>query len=132
MVAVETPSSSLRSSTRTAWRDLTICLTRSRRSGAKAEREGTQEYHGACLGLVLIRRWVLEKLQITYDPQESFWFEWRGRNSQDVNFYARTHFEAKARTGVDRDNDIIHIGKKKWTMKEYWETMDAELRKQEV
>lgn len=93
----------------------------------KMEREGTQEYHGACLGLVLIRRWVLEKLKTTYDPQESFWFDWRGRNSQDVNFYSRTHFEAGARTGVDRDNDITHMGKKKWTMDEYWFLMDKQI-----
>jgi hypothetical protein len=88
------------------------------------ERTGTQSYHGACLGLVLIRRWVLEALQNTYDPEETFWFDWNGRNSQDVVFYAKTHFELGIPVGVDRDNEIGHIGTHLYTMDALWDAMD--------
>jgi hypothetical protein len=98
----------------------------------KVAKTGTQEYDGACLGLVFIRRWVLEKLKNTYDPQASFWFDWRGRNSQDVNFYARAHFEAEARVGVDRDNEIVHMGRKEYTMADYWNLMDKHKEEQEA
>jgi hypothetical protein len=92
---------------------------------------GTQLYDGACLGLVLIRRWVLEALQKAYDPETEFWFDWNGRNSQDVVFYARTYNELGIRVGVDRDNELGHIGKHLYTMDEYWNLMDKHKEKEQ-
>ena len=42
-------------------------------------RTGTQEYDVAALGLVLIRRWVLEAMLGDEDPAGFFWFDWLGR-----------------------------------------------------
>ena len=92
---------------------------------------GTQRYEGACLGLVLIRRWVLEALQNTYDPAKTFWFDWKGRNSQDVVFYARTWFELGIPVGVDRDNHIRHVGKKIYSMDDHWAAVDRYKEKEE-
>lgn len=88
-------------------------------------RNGTQPVDCAALGLVLIRRWVLDAMleQADWNPDECFWFDWRGRNSQDVRFYARAR-DVGARTGIDRDNDIGHIGQKVYTMSEYYQFMD--------
>ena len=96
------------------------------------EETGTQSYDGACLGLVLIRRWVLEALQNTYDPDATFWFDWNGRNSQDVFFYARTHYELGIPVGVDRDNDVGHVGQKVYTMKDdYWDQRKRQTEKEQ-
>jgi len=95
------------------------------------QKTGTQQYDGACLGLVLIRRWVLERMKGTYDPNDTFWFDWNGRNSQDVVFYARA-MAVGARTGVDQDNAIGHSGSHVFTMDEYWHLMDQEKEKREA
>jgi hypothetical protein len=90
---------------------------------------GTQEYDCAALGLVLIRRWVLEAMQGYRKPEEMFWFDWRGRNSQDIRFY----WDAKqvgARVGVDRDNDIGHVGQKIYTMREFYQKRAEQARKE--
>ena len=96
----------------------------------KVAEEGTQEYDGAVLGLVLIRRWVLEQMQGDQALEDTFWFDWRGRNSQDVQFYARVKRLTGARVGVDRDNDVGHVGEKIYTMKEYYKLRE-EYRKQQ-
>lgn len=83
---------------------------------------GTQEVGGGALGLVLIRRWVLEAMQKTLNPADTFWFDWRGRNSQDVIFYDRAR-RVGARSGMDRDNDIGHIGHKVYWAEEYYRRM---------
>ena len=82
---------------------------------------GTQEYDGAALGLVLVRRWVLEAMMGNSHPDEYFWFDWRGRNSQDIQFYAKAKHGAGARTGVDRDNDVGHISARTYTMRDFFE-----------
>jgi len=80
---------------------------------------GTQPVHGAALGVVLIRRWLLEVMLGEKDPEEMFWFDWRGRNSQDVNFFGKA-YQLGARVGVDRDNDVGHIGQHIYTMSEFY------------
>ena len=91
---------------------------------------GTQPFDCAALGCVLIRRWVLEAMLGDNDPEEFFWFDWRGRNSQDVTFYARVKELTRARVGVDRDNDVGHVGKKVWTMRDFWQVWDPFIEKQ--
>jgi len=81
---------------------------------------GTQQYDGAALGCVLIRRWVLEAMLGDNDPEDYFWFDWRGRNSQDVQFYAKVKKLTGARVGVDRDNPIVHIGQAYYTMQDFY------------
>lgn len=90
----------------------------------KAWRTGTQPYDCAALGCVLIRRWVLEEMLGDNDPEEYFWFDWRGRNSQDVTFYARVKELTGARVGVDRDNAIGHVGTRIWTMEDFYNFWD--------
>lgn len=80
---------------------------------------GTQPYDVAALGLVLIRRWVLEAMQGDKPAADTFWFDWRGRNSQDMQFY----WQAKmlgAKTAVDRDVQLGHIGKKVYHPREFY------------
>lgn len=98
----------------------------------KVARTGTQQYDGAALGLVLIRRWVLEKMMEGIGPEDYFWFDWRGRNSQDVQFYARVKELTGARVGVDRDNPVGHVGQHIYTMREYYDLMDNHIKKQEA
>jgi hypothetical protein len=86
----------------------------------KVTRTGTQQYDGAALGCVLIRRSVLVALLGDNDPEEFSWFEWVGRNSQDVNFYGRVKALGWPKVGVDRDNDIAHIGKVYYTMNDFY------------
>jgi len=81
---------------------------------------GTQQYDGAALGCVLIRRQVLVEMLGDADPEEFFWFEWVGRNSQDVNFYGRVKELGWPRVGVDRDNPIAHVGKMFYTMNDFY------------
>ena len=90
----------------------------------KVETTGTQQCDVAALGLVLIRRWVLEAMLGDEDPDDFFWFDWLGRNSQDVRFYWKAR-EVGARVGVDRDNDIGHIGKKVYYMEDFYDRREV-------
>ena len=90
----------------------------------KTWKTGTQPVDCAALGCVLIRRWVIEAMMGDNDPEEFFWFDWRGRNSQDITFYARVKELTGARVGVDRDNHIGHMGTKMWTMRDFWDIWD--------
>jgi hypothetical protein len=83
---------------------------------------GTQEVDGSALGLVLIRRWLLEAMRGAKAPAETHFFDWRGRNSLDIHFYGKLHAMGGIRCGVDRDNDIGHIGKKIYTMTEFFKS----------
>ena len=94
---------------------------------------GTQEVDGAGLGLVLIRRWMLEAIleQAGGKPQECFWFNWKGDNSQDIDFYYQIK-QLGARVGVDRDARIGHIGKYTWRFEDFIRWRDASQAQQEV
>lgn len=89
---------------------------------------GTQEYDGASLGCVLIRRWVLEALRGDAQGEEWYPFDWHGRNSLDIIFYARAK-AVGARTGVDRDNSLIHVGEAEFTMDDFFEQRNRALEK---
>lgn len=84
---------------------------------------GTQEMDGASFGLVLIRRWVLEAMLGGQDPREYFWCDWRGRNSQDIVFYARAK-AVGARVGVDRDANLGHLTCQVRTIQDFWNAME--------
>jgi hypothetical protein len=87
------------------------------------QRSGTQRYDGSGLGLVMIRRWLLEEL-LGDSPIEHFqWFYWDGPSSPDVQFY-RDAKQAGAILGVDRDNRIGHIGKRTYTFADFEESVD--------
>lgn len=86
----------------------------------KVQSTGTQRCDVAALGLVLIRRWVLEAMLGDDDPADHFWFDWLGRNSQDVRFYWEAR-KVGAKVGVDRDNAIGHIGKKIYYMQDFYD-----------
>ena len=90
---------------------------------------GTQEYDGAALGCVLIRRWVLEAMRGDAATEDWFPFDWHGRNSQDVVFYHRAR-AVGARVGVDRDNALIHIGEAEYRMEDFFEQRRRSLEKQ--
>lgn len=96
-----------------------------------ASETGTQEYDGAALGCVLIRRWVLEAMRGDADPDGWFPFDWHGQNSQDIVFYARAR-EVGARVGVDRDNRLIHIGEYEYTMEQFFESRKKMLEAKEM
>ena len=70
---------------------------------------GTQEYDGAAFGFTLIRRWVLEAMMGDEDPGAYEWARCIGPVTPDVPFYVKAT-ELGARTGVDRDNRIDHMG----------------------
>lgn len=74
---------------------------------------GTQQVDVAALGLVFIRRWVVEAMLRDGDPAQTFWFEWAGANSQDITFYAECK-RMGARVGVDRDHWLEHWGQTSW------------------
>jgi len=95
----------------------------------EVQESGTQVVDGAALGVVLIRRWVLDALRGDRHPEEANWFEWVGHNSQDVNFYGKVH-ALGARVGVDRDNDVGHVGKVIYTMRQFYEARDKFKREQ--
>lgn len=95
-----------------------------------ATETGTQTVDVAALGLVLVRRWVLEAMLGDEHPENFFWFDWLGHNSQDVRFYWKTR-EVGALTGVDRDNPVGHIGKKIYTMQQYYDWRNAALAKED-
>ena len=46
--------------------------------------------------------------------------DWVGRNSHDIQFYANAH-KVGARVGVDRDNEVGHIGETVRTMAAFHE-----------
>lgn len=93
----------------------------------KVAKIGTQEYDCAALGCVLIRRWVLEAMLGDNKPEDYPFFDWRLRNSQDIQFYARAK-AVGARVGVDRDNAIGHIGKYTYTMEDYYKQREGWLK----
>lgn len=93
-------------------------------------RSGTQRYDCAALGLVLIRRWLLEEMAAGGDPAETFWFELNGRNSQDIQFYQKAQVLGGV-VGVDRDNWLIHWGLYGWGPEAFFRWQDqkrAEVR----
>lgn len=90
---------------------------------------GTQPHEGAALGLVFVRRWVLEAMLNGQDPEEYFWFDWRGRNSQDIQFYWKAR-QVGAKVGVDRDNPVGHVGKMVFTMEQFYKRRAEFLAKQ--
>jgi hypothetical protein len=96
---------------------------------ARVAREGTQEYDGAALGCVLIRRWILEAMRGDQPSGDTFWFDWNGRNSQDVVFYGRIR-PMGVRVGVDRDNPIGHLGETEYTMAQFYDWRDQHLIKE--
>lgn len=85
---------------------------------AEVETQGTQEYDGSGLGLVLIRRWLLEAMAGERDLEDCLWFYWKGHSSPDIAFYQNAQ-RLGARVGVDRDNRIGHIGKRIWTFADF-------------
>ena len=91
-----------------------------RHNHEEVELNGTQEYDGAGLGLVLIRRWLLEEMLGDEDPELFCWFQWNQNNSQDVWFYRQAK-DLGARVGVDRDSCILHWGKHGWSMEHFAE-----------
>lgn len=94
-------------------------------------RTGTQAVDCAALGLVLIRRWVLQAMLGGDDPEEFFWFEWRGRNSQDIQFYRMARLVG-ARVGVDRDTSIAHWGQYSYTVEQFYKLQEAARKEQEA
>ena len=94
-----------------------------------ATETGTQRIDVAALGLVLIRRWVLEAMLGDKDPADFFWFDWLGHNSQDVRFYWKAK-QVGAKAGVDRDNPIGHIGKKIYTMQQFYDWRTKAIEKE--
>lgn len=99
---------------------------------AKMRARGTQEYDGAALGCVLIRRWVLERMWRGSDVgsglplADAQWFRWVGHSSQDIDFYIRAK-ALGARTGVDRDVWLAHVGRYIWDRSD-WEEARRENR----
>ena len=85
----------------------------------EAARTGTQAVAGAAMGLVLIRRWVLDAMMAGGKPSETFWCEWHGGNSQDIVFYYKAR-EVGARAAVDRDASIGHIAQVVRTPDDFW------------
>ena len=91
---------------------------RLRYNNGDVQSSGTQEYDGAGLGCVLIRRRVLVDMLGDNDPDTFFWFMWVNNNSQDVYFYELAR-NVGARVGVDRDNWATHWGKYPWRREDY-------------
>lgn len=101
---------------------------------------GTQEYDGAALGCVLIRRWVLDKMRAGASLEDAQWFRWIGHSSQDIDFYVRAK-ALGARVAVDRDVWLAHIGRYVWDVSDWremqrvnrwrwaWQTLKARLRR---
>lgn len=84
-------------------------------------RTGTQPVDGSVFGLALIRRWVLDKMLDGGNPREAFWCEWKGANSQDVNFYGKVRDLTHAKVGVDRDANIGHGTYSVRGVSDFWE-----------
>ena len=85
----------------------------------EAAKSGTQAVDGAAMGLVLIRRWVLDAMMAGAKPSETFWCEWHGGNSQDITFYWKAR-EVGAKAAVDRDANIGHIAQVVRTPDDFW------------
>lgn len=84
---------------------------------------GTQAYDGAAFGFALIRRWVLEEMLGDEDDEHFQWAELIGEGSPDVPFFYKTA-QMGAKSGVDRDNHIGHVGEKVYNVNEYHEWFD--------
>ena len=82
--------------------------------------EGTQEYDGAAFGFTLIRRWVLEAMIEGENLEQYEWAKCAGEITPDVPFYYRA-VALGARTGVDRDNWIGHVGTRNYTPADFKE-----------
>ena len=78
------------------------------------------------MGLALMRRWVLDAMLAGRKPSDYFWCEWRGANSQDINFYGKAR-EVGARVGVDRDANIGHMAQVIRTVDDFWATREVGL-----
>jgi hypothetical protein len=85
----------------------------------EAARTGTQAVDGAAMGLVFIRRWVLDAMLAGGKPDETWWCEWIGGNSQDIVFYHKAK-ALGARAAVDRDANIGHVGRIVRTVDDFW------------
>lgn len=81
---------------------------------------GTQPVDGSVFGLALIRRWVLDKMLAFGNPKQAFWCEWRGANSQDVNFYGKARDMTGCQVGVDRDANIGHSASVVRGVADFW------------
>ena len=92
--------------------------------------EGTQEYDGAAFGFTLIRRWVLEAMVEGEDPKRYEWAQCVDEITPDLPFYFKT-VELGARTGVDRDNWIGHVGSYNYTPEDFKEWLHEWLAYQE-
>jgi len=97
------------------------------------EYEGTQEYDGAAFGFTLIRRWVLEAMLGDEDPSRYEWAECIGEITPDLPFYFKA-VGLGARTGVDRDNWIGHMGWYNHTPEDFrwWNDMRIEYKTEHV
>ena len=85
---------------------------------------GTQPVDGSVMGLVLIRRWVLDAMLNFGNPRTTFWCEWKGANSQDINFYGKAR-DVGARVGVDRDANIGHVAQRIATVDDFWKAREG-------
>jgi len=86
----------------------------------ETEYEGTQEYDGAAFGFTLIRRWLLEAMAEGQDLERYEWAKCVGEVTPDVPFYYKA-VALGARTGVDRDNWIGHVGAYNYTPQDFKE-----------
>ncbi len=86
--------------------------------------EGTQPVDVAALGLVFIRRQVLEAMLGDEDPQRFSWFDLVGRSSQDIDFYWRVK-QLGFKTAIDRDEWIGHVGKRTWGKEDFTDWLAA-------
>ena len=95
--------------------------------------EGTQEYDGAAFGFALIRRWVLEAMLGEEDVDTYEWAECIGGTSPDLPFYFKAD-ALGARTGVDRDNWIGHVGWYNYTPDDFqwWNQMRLDYLKEQA
>jgi hypothetical protein len=91
------------------------------------EYEGTQEFDGAALGFVLIRRWVLEEMVSGENIDTYEWVKCYGDVSGDIPFYFKAH-ALGARVGVDRDNRVIHVGPYKYTHDDFKRQVEESYR----
>ena len=95
--------------------------------------QGTQEYDGAAFGFTLIRRWVLEAMVEGEDLDSYEWAECPGDMTPDVPFYFKAS-ALGARTGVDRDNWIGHVGTYNYTPENFrwWNQKRVEYLKEQA
>lgn len=88
-------------------------------------KSGTQPVDGSVFGLAFIRRWVLDAMLAYGNPKTAYWCEWKGANSQDVNFYAKARDGTGCRVGVDRDANIGHAMYSVRSVKDFWDHMEG-------